>query len=137
MGRKAPTFCRHPGCGDLVRSGYCDKHKPAERADRLAGQRDYNQRRSDSDSLYGTQRWRKLSVAFKRRHPCCSECERNGLTRPTEIVDHIVPAKEDLSLFWDWKNLRALCHDCHNKIGRKVRGVARGVVVDGDFVRVD
>lgn len=121
MAQRAMTFCRHPGCGELVRSGYCDKHKPAERSDRLAGQRDYNKRRAESDSLYGTQRWRKLSVAFKRRHPCCSECENNGLVRPTEIVDHIVPAKEDLSLFWEWSNLRALCHDCHNKIGRKVR----------------
>ena len=121
MNRKAPTFCRHPSCGELVHGGYCDQHKPAERKDRLQGQKDYNQRRAESDSLYGTQRWRKLSIAYKRSHPCCVECEKEGLVRATEIVDHIVPAKEDPSLFWEWSNLRPLCHDCHNRIGRKVR----------------
>ena len=121
MGRKAPTFCRYSGCGELVSAGYCDAHKPVAKSDRLEGQKDYNRRRSESDALYGTQRWKKLSIVFKKRHPCCVECEINGLVRPTQIVDHIKPAKTHPELFWEWSNLRALCHDCHNRIGAKVR----------------
>ena len=121
MPAKAPTLCKHPGCGSLVAGGYCATHKPAQRADKLQGQKDYNSRRAESDRLYSTQRWRKLSVAYKRRHPVCCECERNGLVRATEIVDHIKPAKDSPELFWEWSNLRPLCHDCHNRIGAKVR----------------
>ncbi len=122
MGRKAPSFCAYPSCGQLVvGSAYCDEHQPVERADRLQGQRDYNTRRSDSDQQYGSQRWRKLSVAFRRRYPLCSECESNGLVRAADLVDHIKPAKEFPELFFSWKNLRSLCHDCHNRIGEKVR----------------
>lgn len=122
MPRKAPTLCRHPGCGSLVVGGYCDDHKPAERQQRLTGQQDYNRRRAESDRLYSTQKWKRLSIAFRRRHPLCCECELKGLTRASKLVDHIKPAKAHPELFFDWKNLRALCHDCHNRIGEKVRG---------------
>lgn len=121
MPAKAPTLCKHPGCGALVRGGYCDQHKAAAAVNRKQGQQDYNRRRAESDRLYSTQRWRKLSIVYKKRHPLCCECERNGLVRATEIVDHIKPAKSHPELFWEWSNLRPLCHDCHNRVGEKVR----------------
>jgi len=121
MPAKAPTLCKHPGCGVLVRGGYCDQHQAAAANNRKLGQQDYNRRRAESDRLYSTQRWRKLSIVYKKRHPLCCECERNGLVRATEIVDHIKPAKSHPELFWEWSNLRPLCHDCHNRIGEKVR----------------
>ena len=121
MPAKAPTLCKHPGCGVLVRGGYCDQHQAAAANNRKLGQQDYNRRRAESDRLYSTQRWRKLSIVYKKRHPLCCECERNGLVRATEIVDHIKPAKSHPELFWEWSNLRPLCHDCHSRIGEKVR----------------
>lgn len=124
MPSKAPTFCRHAGCGELVPGGYCDQHKPAERKQRLQGQQDYNRRRSESDRLYSTQRWKKLSIVFRKRNPLCCECDADGLVRPADLVDHIKPAKSHPDLFFEWSNLRALCQECHNKIGEKVRGVA-------------
>ena len=122
---RAPRLCAHRGCGELVRSGYCDKHKPAQAKTRLDGQRDYNMRRAESDRQYSTERWKKLSAMYRKRHPLCCECERNGLVRASELVDHIKPAKEHPELFFDWSNLRALCQRCHNAIGAKVRGLSR------------
>ena len=32
---------------------------------------------------------------------------------PATDVDHIVPHRGDMSLFWDVNNWQALCHECH------------------------
>ena len=120
MNIRAPKFCMKAGCGTLVRSGYCEAHKPNEAAKRKAGQRDYNRRRAMSDKLYGQQKWRKLSIAFRKRNPLCENCEKKGLARPADLVDHIEPAKLRPDLFFSWRNLRSLCQTCHNKIGEKV-----------------
>tara|TARA_R110002167_G_scaffold188319_1_gene389843 strand:- start:23428 stop:23793 length:366 start_codon:yes stop_codon:yes gene_type:complete len=121
MASKAPSFCRHPGCNALTTDGYCKDHKQDRRANELQSQKQYNSRRAESDSLYKTNRWKKLSIAYRKRHPLCCECESNGLIRPADLVDHIKPAKANPELFWEWSNLRALCHDCHNRIGERVR----------------
>ena len=109
------------GCGELVTSGYCEAHKPKQQQRRAEGQRSYNERRAESDKLYKTERWRKLSVTFRKRNPMCAECERKGLTRYADLVDHIKPTKAFPELFFDWRNLRSLCQRCHNEIGEKVR----------------
>lgn len=121
MNIRAPRFCTAAGCGALVRSGYCDAHKQDETAKRKAGQRDYNDRRAESDRLYSTQKWRKLSIAFRKRNPLCKNCDESGLVRPADLVDHIEPAKLRPDLFFAWRNLRSLCQTCHNEIGEKVR----------------
>lgn len=121
MNKRAPRFCQRSGCGALVVSGYCDEHKPVQAQARREGQKDYNARRSESDKLYGTERWRKLSITFRKRHVLCVECERKGLVRHADLVDHIKPAKAFPELFFEWGNLRALCQRCHNEIGEKVR----------------
>lgn len=60
-----------------------------------------------------TWRWRKLSAAYRRQHPLCAECERNGfVTRATE-VDHIVPRAQGGKDCTD--NLQSLCKSCHAK----------------------
>lgn len=122
MGSKAPKLCKHPRCGALVFDGaYCSAHKVDQRADRLQGQKEYNARRAETDRLYSSQRWRKLSVVFRKRHPLCCECEAQGLVRVADLVDHIQPAKARPDLFFEWSNLRSLCQRHHNEIGEKVR----------------
>lgn len=122
MGRKAPRLCSHAGCGVLVYDGgQCTDHKQAAVDRKKAGQIDYNNRRAESDRMYSTERWRKLSIRYRQRHPLCCNCELNGLVRASELVDHIQPAKARPDLFYVWSNLRALCNKCHNEIGAKVR----------------
>jgi 5-methylcytosine-specific restriction protein A len=117
---KAPSFCKHSGCGQLVRSAYCDEHQAVADLRKKKGQIDYNSRRADSDRRYSTEKWRKLSITFRKRNPLCANCDANGLVRPAALVDHIKAAKSHPELFYEWRNLRALCQQCHNQIGMKV-----------------
>lgn len=121
MNKKAPRFCKHPGCNALVFTGYCDQHQAKQAQAYKDSQRSYNDRRAETDRLYKTEKWRKLSVRFRKLNPLCVECERKGLVRHADLVDHIKPVKEHPELFHDWRNLRSLCQRCHNEIGAKVR----------------
>lgn len=126
MPRKAPTICKHPGCGSLVVGSYCEPHQAAADQRKKQGQKDYNTRRAESDRRYSTSKWRKLSIVFRKKNPLCSNCEEHDRVRPAVLVDHIQAAKTHPELFYDWRNLRSLCQLCHNQIGEKVLAKGRG-----------
>lgn len=72
---------------------------------------------------YGS-RWTRASRAYRKQHPWCMECLRLGKTMREATskvlhVDHIVPHKGDMELFWDRRNWQTLCEECH---GRKSAG---------------
>lgn len=86
------------------------KHRPP-------GQKTAAQRMQEFDKARGSttvrgydEPWKRLRVAFLKRHPNCKDCG----DRATD-VDHIetVRARPDRRL--DWRNLRALCHSCHSR----------------------
>ena len=53
---------------------------------------------------------------FLIENPLCVECLNMGRTEPATVVDHIVPHRGDLALFWDRRgNWQALCVDHHNR----------------------
>lgn len=99
---------------------YCVKHAPAAEARRSEVRREvhkrYNQQRDASDSFYKTERWKKLSAYYRKKHPVCECCENAA----SDITDHIKPVKTHPELALDWDNLRALCRPCHNSIGERV-----------------
>lgn len=60
-------------------------------------------------------RWRKAAAGFLAEHPLCAECERQGKVAPAECVDHIVPHRGDMELFWDVDNWQGLCIPHHQQ----------------------
>ena len=60
-------------------------------------------------------RWRKVRIAFLQRNPLCVECMRKGVLTPATVVDHIIPHRGDMSLFWDEENWQPLCKNCHDR----------------------
>lgn len=60
-------------------------------------------------------RWQKLRAAYLASHPTCAECSRQGRLAIAEVVDHIVPHKGDMALFWDSSNWQPLCKHCHDR----------------------
>jgi 5-methylcytosine-specific restriction protein A len=130
MPAKAPTICKHPGCGLVIHSSYCEPHQAAANKRKKEGQQDYNGRRAESDRRYSTNKWKGLSVTFRKRNPLCANCDAQGLVRPAVLVDHIKAAKTHPELFYEWRNLRSLCQRCHNQIGEKV--LSKGVIIDGE-----
>jgi 5-methylcytosine-specific restriction protein A len=85
---------------------YCEDHRKERGHDALRG--GANARGYDA-------RWRKARALFLRQHPLCAECRRNGALTPATVVDHIIPHRGDLTLFWDQKNWQPLCKSCHDR----------------------
>lgn len=70
---------------------------------------------------YG-RRWAKARRVFLGRHPWCIECAANGHMRLADVVDHIIPHRGDMTLFWDQENWQGLCTPCHNAKTRREGG---------------
>jgi 5-methylcytosine-specific restriction endonuclease McrA len=61
-------------------------------------------------------RWRKARINFLAEHPLCVLCKQAGRLTPSTVVDHVIPHKGDLSLFWDTRNWQAICATCHEAV---------------------
>lgn len=109
MPNAAPRPCTHPGCGVLVRdgSGRCDKHKRAEA-------KQLDERRGTAASRGYGYKWQQAREAYLREHPLCKRHEDKGQLVPATVVDHIIPHKGDMSLFWRRSNWQSLCKPCHD-----------------------
>lgn len=122
MAQKPLRPCRHPGCPELTRDGWCAKHKPKQTA------------RRESAAWHG---WYSLPIwtddlrpSQLLREPFCRECGRRGLRTWATDVDHIRDHKGDWALFTARDNLESLCHSCHSRktmedLWQKRRKVAR------------
>lgn len=117
MASRAMKPCAHPGCRELVSSGYCAKHRPADRSRRSEAAADWHR-------WYEKPIWRfDLRPAQLLAEPFCRECaaqarreNRPELLRiPATDVDHITPHRGDWKIFTDRRNLQSLCHACHSR----------------------
>ena len=109
MASKPLRPCLHPSCTALVRSGYCERHRPPR-----------VERRSEDSRRW--RRWYSLPVWTDdlrpeqlAREPFCRECAAHGLRVYATDVDHVVPHDGDWSKFIDPENLQSLCHSCHGR----------------------
>lgn len=142
--------CRHPGCSALVsESGYCATHKKAVQAAQD------KQRGSAHQRGYGY-RWQQASAGFLLKNKYCM-CDRHKVVSerymlldahalndgvmpdgwmafmarnpPTraEVVDHIIPHRGDMKLFWQRSNWQAMSKSCHDaKTAKEDGGFGRG-----------
>jgi 5-methylcytosine-specific restriction enzyme A len=76
-----------------------------------------DQRESAARRGYG-RAWQKASKAFLRKHPLCEcdDCKAGVLrVRASTVVDHIIPHRGDMKLFWDRSNWQAMSGPCHSR----------------------
>lgn len=107
MALKALRPCKHPGCPNLTRDVWCDKHKPPPPQRSEAAEKWHR--------WYGLPIWRdRLRPEQLLREPFCRECARRGIRTYATDVDHIRPHRGDWALFTDPCNLQSLCHACHS-----------------------
>lgn len=59
--------------------------------------------------------WQKARLFFLKQNPLCVECLKSGRVEPATDVDHIIPHKGDMNLFWDRNNWQPLCKSCHSR----------------------
>ncbi len=109
MPNKALKTCSHYGCSKLTTGRYCDTH-------RLQHTRQYDyDRGSPTDRGYGS-KWVAARNAYIRRNPICAICSKEGIITRATCVDHIIPHRGDMNLFWNQKNnWQSLCKSCHSR----------------------
>lgn len=94
--------CNKIGCPKLTRERYCEDHKELSN--------NYDQYRGNAAKRgYGNQ-WRKARVGYLGQHPICVRCGDIAT-----VVDHIIPHKGDMNLFWSVSNWQSLCKTCHDR----------------------
>jgi len=60
-------------------------------------------------------KWQKARKAYLIANPLCVSCEAKNILTEATVVDHIVPHKGNMRLFWDQSNWQPLCKSCHDK----------------------
>ena len=108
MASKPLKPCRHPGCAELTREGWCDRHRP----------RDTGQRRISAawHGWYALPVWtRELRPTQLLREPFCRECAKKGTRTRAAVVDHVIPFRGDWALFTDPGNFQSLCKFHHDQ----------------------
>ena len=114
MANKALRFCAHPGCSELVTSGYCEEHKAQKEEEIKEQDRKRDRGRASSAERGYDNKWRKARRAYLHKHPLCVQCQKDGKITPATVVDHIIPHKGDMKLFWDKSNWQSLCKRHHD-----------------------
>ncbi len=59
-------------------------------------------------------RWQKARATYLGRNQLCAACMKEGRPTLATVVDHIVPHRGDVNLFWDTSNWQPLCKTCHD-----------------------
>lgn len=109
MAKKPLRPCRHPGCPELTREGWCPKHKPEPRQSRRRSSAGYH-------SWYSKAIWTDdLRPGQLLREPFCRVCAAKGIRTPATVVDHVVPFRGDWWLFVDPGNHQSLCKYHHDQ----------------------
>lgn len=81
--------------------------------------------KTTSERGYGYQ-WEKARDAYLRLHPVCVMCQERGIYEPSTVVDHKIPHRGDMTLFWDRLNWQALCVTHHNRDKQRIEQDAMG-----------
>lgn len=102
--------CAHPGCPALVPRGkkYCDEHAAIHT----------EEQRPAAARGYGAA-WRGARKRYLAAHPLCVKCMKEGRCVKATDVDHIIPHRGDMKLFWNESNWQPLCHRHHSMKTRR------------------
>lgn len=102
-------FCAVKGCNKLIHptESYCDECKAKK-------SKEYDRQRGTSTERGYGYRWRRYRERFLKENPLCAECLKSNQLTSATVVDHIVPHKGNMVLFWDPKNHQSLCKHCHD-----------------------
>jgi 5-methylcytosine-specific restriction enzyme A len=115
--------CARPGCASLVDRGYCDVCRPS--SPRVISERE----RGNANARGYGRRWQKASKAWLQAHPIAVDWfkDHGGRVFAAEVVDHIIPHRGDMKLFWDPGNWQGLTKKDHDR---------KTAMEDGGFGRV-
>lgn len=78
-------------------------------------------------------RWRRLREQYLRINPLCRICWEGGRRIKATVVDHIIPHRGNMVMFWDEDNWQPLCKAHHDALKQREekRGYSEQVGEDG------
>ena len=90
--------------------------RPHGAMSREASNAAYDARRGSSTERGYDWRWRRARDGFIAEHPLCVMCLALAppMTTPASVVDHKIPHRGDMVLFWDRSNWQSLCKPHHD-----------------------
>ena len=109
MAMRPLRTCNHPGCPELVQSGYCTQHTKDKQSTRLYDK----QRGSNTARGYGYA-WSLTRLQFLKANPLCHDClnDKPEQVTPAKEVHHILAKRKGGKD--DHDNLMSLCHRHHS-----------------------
>jgi len=110
MARSSLRPCRKSTCRALARDRYCENHQGEIGKQRAEQDK---KRGSSTQRGYGS-KWQRARGWFLKSNPLCVRCEKDNRVTIAIIVDHIIPHKGNMRLFWDRLNWQPLCKRCHD-----------------------
>jgi len=75
----------------------------------------------ETKAFYHSQAWKNTRRNYRQSvGGLCERCLAKGMIVPAEIVHHKIPLTadnmNDLNISLSWKNLQALCRQCHAEV---------------------
>lgn len=70
--------------------------------------------------FYKTAAWARLRKKQLRLFPLCKFCKKAGIVKAANTVDHKIPHKGNMELFFDINNLQSLCKECHSSTKQRI-----------------
>ena len=123
MPTRPKTPCNKPGCPALTDGRYCHAHEYIDIERAKARQKRSDKNRPGARKRGYDSRWDKARIHWLRKHPLCVYCQKDGRTVAAKVIDHIVPHRMDMKLFWDSENnWQSLCVSHHNAKSAKEGG---------------
>lgn len=77
-------------------------------------------------------KWRKARNIFLRQYPLCKMCTDEGFVAAASVIDHTIPHRGNLRLFWDQNNWQPLCRNHHNQRKQREEKLGYALEVGGD-----
>lgn len=101
---RPPHLC---GCGRTVPHG---ARCPCQRQSDRARKARFDRTRPSARQRGYDSAWEKARGAFLAEHPDCAMCGA-----PATTVDHKIPHRGNMVLFWNKSLWQSLCTSCHNR----------------------
>jgi 5-methylcytosine-specific restriction endonuclease McrA len=68
---------------------------------------------------YKTAAWHRLRYKQLSREPLCRFCKKAGIVEPATTVDHVVPHRGDMGIFFSGP-FQSLCSKCHSSTKQRL-----------------
>jgi len=91
------------------------QHHPAHWKPYIEKKREVDAKRGTAHERGYGHKWRVARLSYLKKNPLCVECKRENAVTAATVVDHVIPHKGDMKLFWNMRNWQSLCKHHHDQ----------------------